>query len=233
MGKLKRILKSFIKVKINLIIVFILIVGTLISPFFYYKMLRAYVSPSVYLITNLGDSRGFGTGFAVKAPNGKTYLATNNHVCSGLKVGNKIVALTDTSVETHVLKVLLQDPENDLCIAEAPANASGLSISVGFAVGDTVHVIGHPLGGSLHRNDGEIIAHKIIQINYGNYFLPDIKFMSAWQFSATTSPGNSGSPVVNFFGRVIGIQFAGSSGNSYTSFLIASKYLLEDLSRLK
>lgn len=224
---LKQAFKLLIRLKINLLIGVLLFAGAITAPNLYFKALRGYVGPSVFLITNLGQPKGFGSGFIIENSKGRQFLATNNHVCSGLEIDGDVVALSNEAVpKVHVLKVLKKDEKNDLCITEAPAGYRGLSISLDFGIGDTVHVLGHPLGNPLHRNSGEIITSLIIPIMMGgDMFNPIIKHIQCWQLAATISPGNSGSPVVNHFGRVVGVIFAGSSENSYSAFFIGADKL--------
>lgn len=233
MSRKIRILKSIFKIKINLLVALGLAIATFSAPNLYFKMLRAYVGPSVYLMTSPGVPRGSGTGFVVDYED-KQFLITNSHVC-GLQLDGKLLAKSRAdSFDYSVIKILKDDPEHDICVLEAPENASGLSLHNGFDIGDTVHVLGHPIGYPLHRNSGEIITQIMIQIDYSrNIFIPEIRLMDAFQLAATISPGNSGSPVVNHFGQVIGIIFAGSSINSYTAFFIHARHIIDDLKGLK
>jgi len=222
-----RFLKFILRVKIRLVFALLLATSMLVIPLSFNKLFRAYVGSSVYIVKDITEKRGSGSGFVIKAPNGKNYFVTNNHVCEGLEVDGKILISSNAISEDQMLiKVIKKDPKVDLCIAEAPTLSKGLFLSTSLSIGDNVHIFGHPVGFPLHKTSGEAISPLVVQMIKGIFpFAFEVVEYDAWQISAPSSPGNSGSPVVDNLGRVIGILFAGSSVNSYTSFIIPAKSL--------
>lgn len=130
---------------------------------------------------------GSATGFLIQAPSGKVYLMTAAHVCIGLIPPNEWVRIS---------------PQHDVCVAKARLE----SIVGGYKVlkpastlenFQRVYILGHPLGQGLTLTEGTV-AGKIM-------------FNDLW-FNAVTAvayPGNSGSPVLDKYGNVVGILVAG------------------------
>lgn len=220
-------LKFILRVKIRFIFALLLAVAVLVIPLSFNKIFRYYVGSSVYIVKDVNENKGSGTGFVIKAPNGKNYFVTNNHVCEGLEANGKILISSDAIASDQMLiKVIKKDPKVDLCIAEAPTLSKGLFLSTSLSIGDNVHIFGHPIGFPLHKTSGEAISPMQVQMVKGTSIF-DLEFVifDAWQISAPSSPGNSGSPVVDNLGRVIGILFAGNTVNAYTSYIIPAKSL--------
>jgi putative serine protease PepD len=172
------------------------------------------VSPSVVQITatsngGAGDStpsgggegtgEATGTGFVVDASG---LIVTNEHVVEGassfrvtLSGGDDLKATLvgkDASTDLAVLKV---DPgSHDLQALE-------LSDDTGIEVGDTAYAIGSPLGLSGTLTTGVISALQR-QITAPNGF----SISNAIQTDAELNPGNSGGPLLNAQGEVIGVN---------------------------
>jgi S1-C subfamily serine protease len=221
------ILKFLLRLKIRLISAILLAAFILITPILFNKGFRKYIGSSVFIVKDINEKRGSGSGFIVRTSKGKRYFVTNNHVCEGLEIEGKILISSDLlSNDQTLVKVLKKDPNVDLCIAEAPASGRGLFISNSLSIGDNVHIFGHPVGFPLHKTSGEAITPLQVPILKGtSLFDMHVVNFDAWQISAPSSPGNSGSPVVDNLGRVIGILFAGNNVNSYTSYIIPAKKL--------
>jgi serine protease Do len=138
-----------------------------------------------------------GSGFVIDP---KGYIVTNNHVIEGaddIEVifpnGNKLKAKligTDTKTDLSVLKV---EPK-------APLTAVHFGDSATMRIGDWVMAIGNPfgLGGSVTVG---IVSARGRNINAGPYD----NFI---QTDAALNKGNSGGPLFNMRGEVIGINTA-------------------------
>ena len=165
-----------------------------------------------------------GSGFVIKA-NG--YVVTNNHVIEG---ADEIeVAFADG--RTYPAELIGRDPDTDLAVLKIEP-ARDLAF-VNFAdsdaaeVGDWVIAIGNPfgLGGSVSAG---IISARSRDINAGSYddFI---------QTDAAINRGNSGGPLFNLAGDVVGVNTAiisptgGSVGIGFSvpSNLVAS--IVDDL----
>lgn len=190
---------------------------------------RDYVGDAVVRIMNI-EKTGGGTGFHVEAESGKTYILTNAHICEVAKDGKLLVEKNGEEMIRNVIKVYEQ---HDLCLVEAMPEAEGvLEIADSLDVGDDIVLIGHPGLRSLTLAQGEFIGqdtiemldskifkasecsgkwmeHPMITLLYGRDGLCIQSFVTS-AISAIHYGGNSGSPVVNKYGNVVGVLFAGS-----------------------
>jgi S1-C subfamily serine protease len=155
--------------------------------------------PSVVTIF-VGD--GGGTGFLIDK---EGVIATNHHVISGatkvrIKFQNgavfeEVELLDDASaVDLALLKVNLAAPLDGGPRVDASPLPLGDSEAV--VVGEHAVSIGNPLGLEHTLTDGLISSRRVYEGR-------------AWiQFSAPISPGNSGGPLFNMRGEVIGVTTA-------------------------
>ena len=140
-----------------------------------------------------------GSGFLIDAKEG--LIVTNNHVIEG--ADEIIINFADGS-KLKVEKVLGKDTKTDLALLKVtpkkPLSAVTFGSSQRMKVGDWVMAIGNPfgLGGSVTVG---IISAKQRDINSGPYddFL---------QTDAAINKGNSGGPLFNMEGDVIGVNTA-------------------------
>lgn len=211
-----------------------------------------------YLRHNVGNKtvmiRGLlsgGTGFFVKAKSGDTYILTNNHVCEAAVEGVLFVKTPDNLI--HIRKVVANYQNHDLCLIESVKGYTGLSVADKSRVGDMVTVVGHPKLQPLTLTKGEFIGNTMIQlvtkINTTKEECPGqlmpvppspfqpspvynicIVSQPASQITAYSRGGSSGSPVVNFFGNVVGVLFAGNIQDQFQSFIVPLKEVQQFLS---
>jgi S1-C subfamily serine protease len=142
---------------------------------------------------------GGGSGVMV-TPDG--YLLTNEHVVR--RAARVEITLIDgDSVEA---RVIAQDPSTDLAVLRA--NASGLPAATlqteeTLRVGQLVVAIGNPFGFEATVSAGVLSAHgRTLRGSDGRLIEGVI------QHTAPLNPGNSGGPLVDAHGRVVGINTA-------------------------
>lgn len=190
------------------------------------NFLRARGSEVVLIQNSSGNG---ATGFTVQGRSGTTVIMTNNHVCELAENGYLFVTYKENRYVLHTIKSYLY---NDLCAIEAPRGAGHLSLARKAAVGDVAYIVGHPLLEPLTLTQGEISGQVNIEIQvmkgeedckgptynwevvdsvWGEFMSCERK-LASWATTATILPGNSGSPVVNNYGNVIGVAFAGYNG---------------------
>lgn len=157
------------------------------------------------------ERRGQGSGFIID-PNG--IILTNNHVVD--RADEVTVHLTDK--REFKAKVLGTDPKTDIAVIkiegkDLPVVKLGKSENVN--VGEWVAAIGAPFG-----LDNTVTA-GIVSAKSRN--LPDEQFVPFIQTDVAVNPGNSGGPLFNMKGEVIGINsqiFSTSGGFMGLSFAI-------------
>ena len=144
-----------------------------------------------------------GTGFIISEDG---YILTNYHVVEVANAQDLEIKVMLYSGEEYTAKIVGIEPENDVALIKIDAN--GLSPVVlgtleDMYVGNSIYVIGNPLGeltwtftdGIVSAFDREIRADTVTTINM-------------FQISAPINKGNSGGPVFNNKGQVIGIASA-------------------------
>ena len=156
-----------------------------------------------------------GSGFIIDK---KGIVVTNNHVIQGAE---DIVVSVNGSME-YKAKVLGTDPYMDLAVLQIESNEQFVPVSFGDSdkarVGDWVIAIGNPFGFGGSVTSG-IISSRNRDIGLTRYddFI---------QTDASINLGNSGGPLFNLDGEVIGINTAiiapGSSGSIGIGFAIPS-----------
>jgi len=167
-----------------------------------------------------------GSGFVID-PSG--LIVTNNHVIEG--ADEIIINFTDGS-KLKVTKILGHDPKTDLALLKVEPKEPLKSVSFGnssaMRVGDWVMAIGNPfgLGGSVTVG---IISATKRDINAGPYddFL---------QTDAAINRGNSGGPLFNMEGEVIGVNTAiisPTGGSIGIGFAVPSNTAVTVLDQLK
>jgi putative serine protease PepD len=188
-------------------------------------------SPSV---ASIRTGSGSGTGFLV---NSNGTIVTNAHVVGDSKTVQ--VRFNDKG-DYHEGEVLSVDASTDLAAVKVdPSDAQGirpleLADSDNAQVGDTVIAIGYPLGLDRTATSG-IVSGLERQIQSPNGFSID----KVIQTDAAVNPGNSGGPLLNDKGQVIGVnsQIAtaagGGEGNVGIAFAVPSNTVKEVLPDLE
>lgn len=173
------------------------------------KQVARRVLPSVVLVeTSCGRGRVmFGSGFVVD----KELVATNKHV---VECGNEsFVTLIGQDTKRRVTAKYL-DSAHDLAVLKVEglaASALSLSDAQDLSVGDKVYAAGNPQGLEGTFSDGIISSLRYIA--------------GRIQFTAAISPGSSGGPVVDEYGRVIGVTVSYLEGGQNLNFAVPTVFL--------
>lgn len=161
-----------------------------------------------------------GTGFALK----DNYIVTNYHVIEGAKTITiqGIKGNFDIKYNASIVGV---DKNNDLALLKiTDPNFSGFGTlpysvkSKSSEVGEDIYVLGYPLTSTM----GDEIKLTTGVISSKTGFQGDI---SSYQISAPIQPGNSGGPLFDKNGNVIGIVSAKHAGAENVGYAIKSVYL--------
>jgi S1-C subfamily serine protease len=154
-------------------------------------------------VVNLSTGRGMrgGTGSGVLfTPDG--FLLTNHHVVEG---SEKVRVRLSNGTEMHG-RVVGNDPWTDLAVVQAEGDLftyATLGDSSKLKVGQLAVAIGSPLGFESTVTAGVISAVGRTMRSVSGHLVDNII-----QTDAALNPGNSGGPLVNSSGRVVGINTA-------------------------
>lgn len=166
-----------------------------------------------------------GTGFVVD-PGG--LIITNNHVVTGGAFWKVTVGKSTTKLDAQLVAVSECD---DLALLRVTGTFPALSLaSTAPALGTPISVAGHPNGDAYTLTNGIVAKDP---------YKADTSWASVTQeiqITAQTYPGNSGSPVVDAAGKVVGIEYAaGTPGSSIAgeSFAIAASEAQPVIDKLK
>ncbi|MGB6290648.1 MAG: tetratricopeptide repeat-containing serine protease family protein, partial [Desulfobulbales bacterium] len=146
-----------------------------------------------YIIQESNQIKSMGTGFVI---NTDAHIVTNHHVISDCKR----IEIINSKINSSA-KVLFSDEINDLAIikSNSPVNSYAfLRGGRGIRVGEDITAVGYPLGTIL----GESVKVTTGNISALTGFDNDTTIM---QITAPIQLGNSGGPVLDMSGNVVGI----------------------------
>jgi len=175
-----------------------------------------------------------GSGFIVDKSG---LIVTNAHVVQDSNsTANKITVLMGDQQEVSA-KLLGTDPSTDIAVLKIDPQGKTLRVldlgdSSKLQVGDDVYAIGSPfeLDGTLTQGIVSAIDRTIDSPNQ------QFKIRGAIQTDAAVNPGNSGGPLLNAFGEVVGInsQIASNSGSfAGIAFAIPSNTVKEIVGQIE
>ncbi|HAF40591.1 MAG TPA: Do family serine endopeptidase [Sphingobium sp.] len=166
------------------------------------------------------QAQSLGSGFIISADG---YIVTNNHVVSAGAEGATVeqITVTLTNKEEFTAKLVGRDPATDLAVLKIESSKPLPFVKFGDStksrVGDWVVAIGNPFALS-----GTVTAGIISAVHRGTGGTYD-KFI---QTDASINQGNSGGPMFDMRGNVIGINsqiLSPSGGNVGIGFAIPSE----------
>lgn len=195
-----------------------------------YKAIIAKAMPSVVGVTTVSQSSlqelinnesstGVGTGVIID-PRG--YIITNSHVVNDGSVKEVNVTFSDSTIGKA--EVLWVDKHMDLAVIKVDAEglvAAELGDSDTVEVGDISVAIGNPLGLELQRSVTEgIISGLNRSVRVKNADGTVSVILNLMQTSAAINFGNSGGPLLNDKGQLIGINTAKAKEGEGLGFAI-------------
>lgn len=162
-----------------------------------------------------------GTGFFISE---KGYIATNHHVVDGAKQ-MQVTFKQNGQTKTYKAEVVVTDPTNDLAIIKIVDNSFVELPKIPYVftaktedVGTSVFALGYPktqkLGEEIKFTDGTISAKTGAQ--------GDIRL---YQISVPITHGNSGGPLFDKQGNLVGITSSGWDNEDNINYAIKSIYL--------
>ncbi len=163
------------------------------------------VQPSVVtILADSADGAATGSGFVLRSDG---YILTNNHVVAAVS-GSGAITVTFSDGHQSKAKLIGRTADYDLAVlkvSDTGLKALALGDSDAVVVGDLVVAVGAPLGLNGTVTTGIVSAlHRPVQAGSS----ADAAFIDAIQTDAAMNPGNSGGPLVNGSGQVIGVNSA-------------------------
>ena len=170
-----------------------------------------------------------GSGFVYDFT-GDHVVVTNNHVISD----TVNITVTFSNGNAYPAEVLGSDPYAELAVlsVDAPENEYvplEIASSTNLQVGDPVMVVGTPYGlaGSMSTGFVSALGRTLSAETTGGYVIANVI-----QTTAPLNPGNSGGPVLNYKGQVVGIATAIVEDSQGLGFAIPSNTILRELGDL-
>jgi serine protease Do len=170
---------------------------------------------------------GAGSGWIL---DGSGIIVTNNHVVEGAR--KVVVQFSDGRTSEVTADNVYRDPLTDLAIIKVNLNALP-TVAIGdsgkLRVGDWVVAIGNPLGKGIKAKEGIVSGIKVSLSLDEDESLYDLI-----ETSAAINQGNSGGPLLNMKGEVIGITSAkiasiGVEGMGYAISINSALPILKEL----
>jgi S1-C subfamily serine protease len=167
-----------------------------------------------------------GSGFAYNFT-GRMVIVTNNHVVAD----STNISVTFSDGNGYSAAVLGFDPYSDLAVLSVNAPISEfkplqITSSSTLQVGDFVAAVGSPFGlaGSMTSGIISQLGRTITETAAGNYPIADVI-----QTSTPINSGNSGGPLLNDQGQVVGITTAVVSNSQGLGFAIPSNSIMREM----
>lgn len=159
-----------------------------------------------------------GTGFLITEDG---FIVTNYHVISGAKQAG----IFTYDKEIHQTSLVGANSNLDLALLKIEGNYESLTIgnSDSVQVGEKVIAIGNPLGLQFSVSQGIVSAvHRTGSNGLDAYIQTD----------AALNPGNSGGPLINQQGKVVGINNFKLGGGENLGFALESNYIKEAVNEI-
>jgi S1-C subfamily serine protease len=176
--------------------------------------------PINYFSDSDNKGKGQGTCFLISA---EGYFVTNNHCIEGAKEINVRGLNNDFTVKYEV-KVVGTDPSNDLALLKLVSKEIKLTPpvfgirSIGVSQAEKIYAMGYPkawaMGEEIKVTDGIISSRSGVNND-----------ISKFQISAAVNAGNSGGPLIDESGNVIGVIYAKSTIAESAGYAIKASYL--------
>ena len=161
------------------------------------------VYDAVVVIENYSGTKvvSSGSGFVFKTDDKYGYILTNNHVING----SKDIKVTFTNEKTVNATVVGSDDYSDIAVLSVPVSSVVITAETGSSdnmrVGDTTFAVGAPLDSTVYSwsvTRGILSGkNRTVETNES--------VMEVLQTDAAINAGNSGGPLCNINGEVIGI----------------------------
>lgn len=170
------------------------------------------------------ESRGCGGVVSGTAyPVAPGYLVTNAHVVSGTSG----TTLSQGSGRRVGATVVLFDPQRDVAILSAPGVTTQPLPAGDGTRGTQGAVIGYPGGGD--ETISPAVIDRMTTAEGRDIYSNGLVNREIWILEASVRPGNSGGPLVDLQGHVLGLVFAASSSNPSQAYALTNAEVAGDV----
>jgi len=172
--------------------------------------------------------RGYGCGGIVYGsgfPVGPGMVLTNAHVVAGTQ-GTMVV---NPAGGPLTARVVLFDPERDVAILYVPRLALAPIGEAAAQQGTQGAAIGYPGGGPVKVTPA--VVNGEVQAEGRDIYGQNLVVRHIWILQADVLPGNSGGPLVDLDGNVLGVIFAASTGQQGTAYALTDTEVQPDIDK--
>jgi S1-C subfamily serine protease len=164
-----------------------------------------------------------GSGFVV-APN---RVMSNAHVVAGSET-----VTVESEGKTYDATVVSYDPDADISILDVPdLPATPLQFDMQEApTGTDAVVMGYPGGGEFTATPGRI--REIIQLNGPDIYHATTVTREVYTIRGTVRQGNSGGPLIDRDGKVLGVVFGAAVDDADTGFVLTSNEVAKQMAKV-
>ena len=169
---------------------------------------KVWYSTVAVIGVNNGSEKESGTGFVYKKDGKYAYILTNHHVIDG---NSSIKVEFNDSSKRIDAKVIGSEKYSDIAVLTIPDSDDIKPVELGsvdeLKLGDTVFTVGMPVSISYKGTVTKGILSgkdRLISVAVNNSNVADY-YMRVIQIDAAVNPGNSGGPLCDVSGKVIGI----------------------------
>ena len=167
---------------------------------------KVYYSTVTVIAYSNNKQISSGTGFIYKIDDGKAYIMTNNHVIDG--ADKAVVEFNDDSerIESTIIGGDIYADIAVLTIEDKGYSTIEIGEVESLKLGDTIFTVGSPMGinykGTVTKG---ILSGKerMVEVNLSSSTTD--YYMKVLQLDAAVNPGNSGGPLCDVSGKVVGI----------------------------
>jgi S1-C subfamily serine protease len=163
----------------------------------------------------------FGSGFPV----GPGMVLTNAHVVAGTQ-GTTVVNPTGRSLAA---RVIVFDPERDVAILYVPRLALVPLSQASAHQGTQGAAIGYPGGGPEQVKPA--VVNGQVKAEGRDIYGQNLVVRSIWIMQAEVQPGNSGGPLVDLDGNVVGVIFAASTSQPGQAYALTDAEVQADIDK--
>ena len=164
---------------------------------------------TVMVVTSLdGKDVSTGTGFIYKINGNKTYIITNNHVIAD---GDTVKVEFNDSDKKIDATIVGGDKYADIAVLTIPTKEGYEAVEIGdneaLKLGDTIFTVGTPMGENYKGTVTKGILSgkdRMVDVSVSTSAAADY-YMKVIQIDAAVNPGNSGGPLCDVSGKVIGV----------------------------